>query len=588
MTTTQQMKKQQTRFLPIADMHVSKLNMRHGKGAPNIDDIYPSILKGGINQSLLVRKEGKGWGIIAGRRRYFALKKKAKATGKPVKAPCLIMQSGDVKAAREASLLENVARLPASTTERFAAFKGLADAGQTTGDIAETFGVTELSVRQTLALAALLPEILELYEVEEVRADTLRALTLATADQQADWLKLYHGDDYAPQGEQLKAWLTGGARIKTDTALFDLEAYSGAIITDLFGESGYFQDPDLFWEHQNTAIAETVANLKSDGWSDVILLERGDHFLRWEHGERSQEQGGKVFIATGHDGSVEIHRGFLSNADIKKIEAILGGNDDEKAEPQAKPELSGPLTEYVSLHRHAAIRASLIDHPAVALRIAVAHMLTSADNWWIDAQKTTSRKDATSESVAASAGAVRFEKERAEVFALLGLSLPSHEYGSAKRLTSNDVITVFSTLMQVDDATVMRTLTLAMGMSLAAGNRAVEALTYAIPVDMSALWQPDDAFFDLLRDKTVINALVKDIAGKSCADAALTDTGKVQKEIIRNRIAGHGVKKAASGWRPRWMQIPARHYLNRDGCLPAVLDSEVAELMNSAEEAKVA
>ena len=125
-------------------------------------------------------------------------------------------------------------------------------------------------------------------------------------------------------------------------------------------------------------------------------------------------------------------------------------------------------------------------------------------------------------------------------------------------------------------------------LSLAAGSRAVEAVTYAIPVDMTTLWQPDDAFFDLLRDKTVINALVKDIAGKSCADAALTDTGKVQKEIIRNRIAGHGVKKAASGWRPRWMQIPARHYLNRDGCLPAVLDSEVAELMNSAEEAKAA
>lgn len=588
MTTTQQTTKQQTRFLPIADMHVSKLNMRHGKGAPNTDDIYPSILKGGINQSLLVRKEGKGWGIIAGRRRYFALKKKAKATGKPVKAPCLIMQSGDVKAAREASLLENVARLPATTTERFAAFKALADSGQTPTDIAETFGVTELSVRQTLALAALLPEILELYEVEEIRADTLRALTLATADQQADWLKLYHGDDYAPQGEQLKAWLMGGARIKTDTALFDLETYSGAIITDLFGESGYFQDPDLFWEHQNTAIAETVTELKQSGWSDIILLERGEHFSRWEYGERSQEQGGKVFIATGHDGSVEIHQGYLSNADIKKIEAILGGNDDEKTKPQAKPELSGPLTEYVSLHRHAAIRASLIDHPAIALRLVVAHMLTSADNWWIDAQKTTSRKETTSDSVAASAGAVRFGKERAEVFALLDLSLPSHEYGSAKCLTSDDVITVFSTLMQVDDAAVMRTLTLAMGISLAAGSRAVEALTYAIPVDMTALWQPDDAFFDLLRDKTVINTLVKDIAGKSCADAALTDTGKVQKEIIRNRIAGHGVKKAASDWRPSWMQIPARHYLNRDGCLPAVLDGEVAKLMNSAVEAKAA
>ena len=91
MTKAQKTPQQQTRFLPIGEMHVSKLNMRHGKRAPNIDDIYPSILKRGVHQSLLVRKEGKGWGVIAGRRRYFALKKKAKATGEPVKAPCLIM-----------------------------------------------------------------------------------------------------------------------------------------------------------------------------------------------------------------------------------------------------------------------------------------------------------------------------------------------------------------------------------------------------------------------------------------------------------------------------------------------------------------
>ncbi len=411
---------------------------------------------------------------------------------------------------------------------------------------------------------------------------------MATAGQQADWLQLYHGDDYAPQGEQLKAWLTGGAKIKTDAALFTLDDYAGTIITDLFGDSGYFQDPDLFWEHQNTAIAETVASLKNDGWSDVVLLERGDHFPRWEYGGRSQEQGGKVFIATGHDGSVEIYRGFLSNTDIKKSEAILGKGDDEQAKAQKKPELSGPLTEYVSLHRHAAIRTSLIDHPAVALRLAVAHMLTSAGNWSVDAQKTTSRKEITSESVAASAGAIRFEKERAEVYALLDLSLPDHDYGPVRRLTSEDVLAVFSVLMQANDATVMRSLTLAMGMSLSAGSRAVEALTYAIPVDMAALWQPDDAFFDLLRDKKVINALVKDIAGKSCADAVLTDTGKAQKDIIRNRMAGYGVKKASPDWRPRWMQIPAGYYLDVEGCLPAKLDGEFAEMMTPAEEAKAA
>ena len=96
--------KRDVKFLPVTDLHVSKLNMRAQKDAPDIDDIYPSILESGVHQSLLVRKEGKGYGVIAGRRRLFALKKKAEETGQPQTAPCLIMQSGDTKAAREASL----------------------------------------------------------------------------------------------------------------------------------------------------------------------------------------------------------------------------------------------------------------------------------------------------------------------------------------------------------------------------------------------------------------------------------------------------------------------------------------------------
>ena len=56
--------KQDAKFLPVADLHVSKLNMRHGKTAPDIGDIYPSILERGVHQSLLVRKEGKGYGCL--------------------------------------------------------------------------------------------------------------------------------------------------------------------------------------------------------------------------------------------------------------------------------------------------------------------------------------------------------------------------------------------------------------------------------------------------------------------------------------------------------------------------------------------
>jgi len=554
------------KWLDVADLHVSKLNMRHGKTAPDIDDIYPSILEGGVHQSLLVRKEGKGWGVIAGRRPLFALQKKAKDLGQAQTAPCLIMESGNVKAAREASLLENVARVPATQLERFAAYRALAESGKDAAAIAKTFGIKEIDVKRVLALANLKPELLALYEAEDIRGATLQALTLATPDQQDAWLEIHHGDDYAPQGEQLKAWLTGGARIKTDVALFELADYGGTIITDLFGDTAYFQDPDLFWTHQNKVIATTVAEWKKEGWAEIVVMERGSHFTSWEHGKRTMEQGGKIFLAIGHDGTVTPHIGYLSNADIKKIDAILktGGEADGRPAASTKPEMSGPLCEYVVLHRHAAIRASLLDHPSVALRLTVAHMLVGSDLWSVAPQKTTSRKESTSESVAASVSAKRFESERQWVHDLLGLEPPTDYYSPTKKLAVGDVTTVFAALLKNDDATVMRVMTLAMCESLSAGSDVVEAVTYAVPVDMQTLWEPDDAFFDILRDKRVINAMVKDIAGKSCADGALTDTGKVQKEIIRNRMAGHGVSadKARPDWRPRWMQVPAALYLD--------------------------
>ena len=63
---------------------------------------------------------------------------------------------------------------------------------------------------------------------------TIRALTLATPEQQAAWLALFNDEEeYAPHGDELKAWLTGGNNISTKTALFDLADYDGTIITDL-------------------------------------------------------------------------------------------------------------------------------------------------------------------------------------------------------------------------------------------------------------------------------------------------------------------------------------------------------------------
>ncbi len=201
--------------IPFDQLKVSPLNMRHARKAPDISDILPSIRARGVQQPLLVRKNGSGYEIVAGRRRFFSLKTIAKEGGAIEPVPCAVMAEGDDAAALEASLIENVARLDPDDMARYETFARLVREGRSVEDIAATFGVTEIMVKRALALGNLLPDIREAFRQEEIDAQTIRQLTLASEAQQAEWLALFRDPEQrAPRGWQLKQWLFGG-EIKT-------------------------------------------------------------------------------------------------------------------------------------------------------------------------------------------------------------------------------------------------------------------------------------------------------------------------------------------------------------------------------------
>lgn len=73
-------------------------------------------------------------------------------------------------------------------------------------EIADTFGVTEIMVKRRLALANLSPKIRQAYRDEEIDGKTLKAFTLASKQQQKDWIALHEDDEqHAPRGSYLKA-----------------------------------------------------------------------------------------------------------------------------------------------------------------------------------------------------------------------------------------------------------------------------------------------------------------------------------------------------------------------------------------------
>ena len=231
------------RHIPLDQLHLSPLNMRYAKKAPNVSDILPTVRTRGILQPLLVRPNAEGFEIVAGKRRYFCAKVVEAEQGEFGPLPCAVMEPGDDAAALEASLIENIARLDPDEMTQFETFTKLIKQGRTVESIAATFGVTEIAVKQRLALGNLVPKIRDAYRAEEIDGETLRYLTMATKAQQKGWLELFEsGEGNVPFRYQLKQWLFGGQSIATKVALFPLADYSGQIVADLFGEDSYFAD----------------------------------------------------------------------------------------------------------------------------------------------------------------------------------------------------------------------------------------------------------------------------------------------------------------------------------------------------------
>ena len=210
--------------IKIDDLKTTAINVRK-KGGKDIDDLVPSIRSLGIIQPLLVRKNCEGYEVVAGQRRYHALVKLSQESEiDPV--PCIIMSEGDDALAIEASLAENIARLPMDEIDQYRAFSALVKEGKSVDDIASQFGITQRLVQQRLAIANLISPILTLYRNEDIQGETVRILTMATKRQQKAWLALYNSEDeYAPQGHALKSWLFGGADIRITNALFDVNDY---------------------------------------------------------------------------------------------------------------------------------------------------------------------------------------------------------------------------------------------------------------------------------------------------------------------------------------------------------------------------
>ncbi len=553
-------------FIDLGKLSVSKANMRYAKKAPDVSDILPTVRARGILVPLIVRPNcaDGAFEIVAGARRYTAARivadERGDGTGDPL--PCAILDDGDDAAAIEASLIENVARRDADEVTQWETFTRLVREGRTAEDISATFGIPELGVKRILALGNLLPRIRDLYRRDAIDAATVRHLTLASKSQQKAWLALFDDPQtWCPTGHQLKVWLFGGASIKVDHALFDVEASGLAVIADLFGEDRYFADSSAFWAAQDAAIAARRDDYLDAGWPDVVIIPRGEYFSSWEYRKAPKRKGGRVYIHVRESGEVDFFEGYVTAKEAKRLEA---GEAIASTVKTPRPEVSNAMQTYIDLHRHAAVRAALLHHPKVALRLMVAHAIVGSPLWTVRVEPQTARNEAVRESVETCRGETDFDAHRRSVLALLGFSAeePTVSGGNGK---GTGLAGVFLRLLDLPDRAVMDVIAVVIGETLAAGSAAVEATGLEIGLDMARYWQADDAFFECVRDKEVLTTLVSDVAGEEVAAANAKEKGATLKQIVRDHLDGSNGRAKVEAWVPRWMAFPPSDYTARGG-----------------------
>jgi len=549
---------------------ISAANMR-AKGKADLSHILPSIRARGVLVPLIVRPTGEAerFEIVAGKRRYHAALTVAEESGEAEPLPCAIMAPGDDAAALEASLIENIARLDPDEVTLWESFTRLVREGRSPEDIALTFGLIELQVKRALALGNLLPRIRGLYRKGDIDAATVRHLTLASKGRQRDWLGLFDDPDtHCPTGHQLKAWLFGGASVPVGAALFDLAGYSGEVVSDLFGEERFFADTASFWAAQTPAIEAKAEDYREAGWSEVIVLPTGETFHSWEHERCPKRKGGKVFLSVSARGEVAVHEGYVSTKEARRRERGEASQDEKPV----RPEVSAPIQNYVDLHRHAAVRADLIDQPSVALRLMMAHAIVGSSLWNVRIEDQRASSDAIAESVENCASEARFDEKRRAVLALLGFD-PGAPTVTRGYDSEHGLAGLFVRLLQLPYPALLDVAAIVMGETLEAGSALIEVLGPLLGTDMAKVWQADDALLDLIRDREVIGCVLADVAGDAVASANEGATGKVKRGIVRDCLTGENGRTKVEGWVPKWMAFPPAAYTVRGG-VPTVARAE--------------
>lgn len=252
----------------LGDLFLHDLNPRKGYLQGEIEAMAASIQALGLLQNLSgLRDDGGRVGVVAGGKRLAALKH-LEQQGHVLTVPVRVTDCADQAALWAVG--ENTVRSRPHVADEVRGFMEVAKKGFSDAEIAEAFGVTELTVTKRLALGALPDDVLNALRKDDITFEIARLLTTAPDEQ-----KLKDAFDLAMSGEspyRVKSFLsdgglTEGTRITEFVTRDRYTEAGGRIQHDLFENEMLWLDLEiamtLFQE-----LGQKIAGEYSDaGWA---------------------------------------------------------------------------------------------------------------------------------------------------------------------------------------------------------------------------------------------------------------------------------------------------------------------------------
>lgn len=188
--------------IPVDLIRPNRYQPRSDFNQDALMELAQSIRENGLIQPITVRKIGKEYEIIAGERRYRAMRMAGFAT-----VPCMISVADEVQMA-ELALIENLQREDLSAIEEANAYvKLLADSKLTQEKIAVKMGKSQSAIANKIRLLQLPLEVQKAISERVITERHARALLNVVPDERIDMFKKIVGMNLNVR--QTEQWING-------------------------------------------------------------------------------------------------------------------------------------------------------------------------------------------------------------------------------------------------------------------------------------------------------------------------------------------------------------------------------------------